>query len=111
DIPVIAFSGKIDLNEKELKDIGFSAILRKPLHLRNLLVVVYDLLKIKFDNEAYILTKNTNEPTDINESVGYDLQELYTLLDNDKDAVKKIIESFIENAIDRKSTRLNSSHV
>lgn len=99
DTPVIAFSGKIDLNEKELKDIGFSATLRKPLHLKSLLVVVYDLLKIKFDNESYILTKNTNEPTDVNESVGYNVQELYTLLDNDKDAVKKIIESFIENAM------------
>lgn len=99
DIPVIAFSGKIDLNEKELKEIGFSAILRKPLHLRNLLVVVYDLLKIKFDNEAYVLQKNTIEPAEMNESDGYNLQELYTLLDNDQEAVKKIIEAFIENAM------------
>src|SRR5690606_16325499 len=74
-----------------------SAILRKPLHLRNLVVVVYDLLKIKFDNETYILQKNTIEPTEMNESDGYNLQESYTLLDNDQEAVKKIIEAFIEN--------------
>ena len=35
----------------------------------------------------------------MNESDGYNLQELYTLLDNDQEAVKKIIEAFIENAM------------
>lgn len=92
ETPVIAFSGKIDLNERELLEIGFNAILRKPLHLRNLLLMIYKQLKIEFNDDIEIIK------TEFSNNEEYNISELLTLLENDKEAVKNILNTFIDSA-------------
>lgn len=102
DTPVIAFSGKIDLNEKELKEMGFNAILRKPLNLKKLLLIIYRQLKIEYKLDLPLISVEHEEVKENIEEIvpssEYQLTALYELLDGDKEAIKNILQVFLENA-------------
>src|SRR5690554_1294002 len=92
--PVIALTGKIDYDEVEYRNLGFNLYMKKPLNINTLYNTIYKLLRIK--------PKDTRPVSkEIAASLKYphfNLTELYTLLDNDEEAVKEILKSFIENA-------------
>lgn len=93
--PVIALTGKIDFDDNEYKNLGFSMYLKKPLNINTLYNVIYKLLRVKTPK-----TENTTNEI-MTESLKYphfDLTDLYNLLDNDQDAVNEILVTFIENA-------------
>lgn len=92
--PVIALTGKIDYDETEYQNLGFNLYMKKPLNINTLYNTIYKLLRIK-PKSVHPVSKtvaaNLKYPH-------FDLTELYTLLDNDEEAVKEILKSFIENA-------------
>lgn len=92
--PVIALTGKIDYDETEYQNLGFNLYMKKPLNINTLYNTIYKLLRIKPKNVRPVsktVAANLKYPH-------FDLTELYTLLDNDEEAVKEILKSFIENA-------------
>ncbi|HLW41336.1 MAG TPA: ATP-binding protein [Flavobacterium sp.] len=92
--PVIALTGKIDYDETEYQNLGFNLYMKKPLNINTLYNTIYKLLRIKPKNVGPVsktVAANLKYPH-------FDLTELYTLLDNDEEAVKEILKSFIENA-------------
>lgn len=93
--PVIAFSGKLDLNEENLKEIGFNAILRKPLNLQKLLSTIYQQLKIEYNIEKPLLEIEPNN-NDLNEKE-YSLHSLEEMFEGDQESIKNILTIFLEN--------------
>lgn len=90
--PVIALTGKIDFDEQEYKKLGFNLYMRKPLNINNLYNVIYKLLRIKNRKMIKEIVSVKNNP-----SIYFDLSDLKNLLDNDKEAMKQIIDAFITN--------------
>lgn len=93
--PVIAFSGKLDLNEENLKELGFNAILRKPLNLQKLLITIYQQLKIEYNIEKPLLEIESNN-NDLNEKE-YSLHSLEEMFEGDQESIKNILTIFLEN--------------
>lgn len=92
--PVIALTGKMDLDEAEYRKLGFSYYIKKPINIDTLYNIIYKMLRIK--PKENISTNKANNEFDTNED--FDLSELLNLLDNDQVAVKEIIDAFIINA-------------
>ena len=94
NVPVIAFSGKIDLNESHLKEIGFNAILRKPINLKKLLITINQQLQIQYNIDQPIVKQSKNKK---NESKDYSLVDLEEMFDGDREAITNILSIFLEN--------------
>lgn len=92
DTPVIALTGKIDFDEHEYKKLGFNHYMQKPLNINTLYNTIYKILRIKAKQP-----QNSTEDDMKLKYDAYDLTELFTLLENDKQAVKLIIDSFLES--------------
>ena len=92
--PVIALTGKMDLDEAEYRKLGFSYYIKKPINIDTLYNIIYKMLRIK--PKENISRNKANNEFDTNED--FDLSELLNLLDNDQVAVKEIIDAFIINA-------------
>ena len=92
--PVIALTGKMDLDEAEYRKLGFSYYIKKPINIDTLYNIIYKMLRIK--PKENISTNKAYNEFDTNED--FDLSELLNLLDNDQVAVKEIIDAFIINA-------------
>src|SRR5690606_8203300 len=67
---------------------------KKPLNINTLYNTIYKLLRIKPKNVPPV-SKTVAANL---KYLHFDLTELYTLLDNDEEAVNEILKSFIENA-------------
>ncbi|GEP50244.1 hybrid sensor histidine kinase/response regulator [Flavobacterium noncentrifugens] len=89
-IPVVALSGKRDLNPEDFTSKGFTAFHPKPLQLDELLL----LIKAIFKNEKFTNTKIRKS-----ENTGklFDLKTLNQFTQNDPHALKMIVENFIES--------------
>ena len=89
-IPVVALSGKRDLNPEDFTSKGFTAFHPKPLQLDELLL----LIKAIFKNEKFSNTKIRQ-----NENTGklFDLKTLNQFTQNDPHALKMIVQNFIES--------------
>jgi len=89
-IPVVALSGKRDLNPEDFTSKGFTAFHPKPLQLEELLL----LIKAIFKNEKIV-----NAEIRKSESNGklFDLRTLNQFTQNDPHALKMIVENFIES--------------
>jgi len=93
--PVIALTGKIDFDEHEYQKLGFNLYMQKPLNINNMYNVIYKMLRIK--PKKNIVSKPENTPSRYKGTYS-DLTDLFELLENDKSAIKQIIESFVANA-------------
>lgn len=90
-IPVVALSGKRDLNTEDFTNEGFTAFHPKPLQLDELLL----LIKAIFKSETF--TNPTHRKTESNGKL-FDLKTLNQFTQNDPHALKLIINNFIESA-------------
>ena len=96
DTPVIALTGKIDFDEHEYKKLGFNHYMRKPLNINTLYNTIYKILRIK--TKETVIASTQNIPTMKLIYNDFDLTDLFNLLENDKDAVKLIVESFFTSS-------------
>lgn len=96
DTPVIALTGKIDFDEHEYKKLGFNHYMRKPLNINTLYNTIYKILRIKTKETVTVPTQNI--PTMKLIYNDFDLTDLFNLLENDKEAVKLIVESFFTSS-------------
>lgn len=96
DTPVIALTGKIDFDEHEYKKLGFNHYMRKPLNINTLYNTIYKILRIK--TKETVMSSNKNIPTMKLIYNDFDLTDLFNLLENDKEAVKLIVESFFTSS-------------
>jgi len=96
DTPVIALTGKIDFDEHEYKKLGFNHYMRKPLNINTLYNTIYKILRIKTKETVTVPTQNI--PTMKLIYHDFDLTDLFNLLENDKEAVKLIVESFFTSS-------------
>jgi len=96
DTPVIALTGKIDFDEHEYKKLGFNHYMRKPLNINTLYNTIYKILRIKTKEPVTASTQNI--PTMKLIYNDFDLTDLFNLLENDKEAVKLIVESFFTSS-------------
>ncbi|MBA5792389.1 MULTISPECIES: ATP-binding protein [unclassified Flavobacterium] len=92
--PVIALTGKIDFDENEYKKLGFSFYMKKPLNINTLYNTIYKMLRIK--SKPTVTAKPNTTKMQYKTNL-FDLTELATLLEDDKEAMKQIIDSFIDN--------------
>ena len=96
DTPVIALTGKIDFDENEYKKLGFNHYMKKPLNINTLYNTIYKILRIKTKEPA--IASSQNIPTMKLNYDDFDLTDLFNLLENDKEAVKLIVESFFTSS-------------
>ena len=89
-IPVIALSGKRDLNPEDFTSKGFTAFHPKPLQLEELLL----LIKAIFKKEKISSTEIRKSE---NSGKLFDLKTLNQFTQNDPHALKMIVENFIES--------------
>ncbi len=94
--PVIALTGKIDFDEHEYKKLGFNHYMKKPLNIDTLYNTIYKMLRIKIKENQNTTTPEA--PTMNLKYPDFDLTELFNLLENDKEAVALIVESFFESS-------------
>jgi len=92
-IPVIGLTGNSSYSSTEFDVVGFSAHLLKPYKPCHLLQKITTLLNIKMEDSNQ--QKNNNSSPYKNED--YDLTDLIYFMDDDFDAVKKILNTFYEN--------------
>ena len=99
DIPIIALSGKRDLNPLDFTSAGFTASHNKPLHLNILLLIIAKALKIeaklkeiedKKEKETHILPHSTSKAM-------YNVEDLQKFIGQDLEAIQKILLIFMES--------------
>lgn len=104
--PVIALTGKIDFDEQEYKKLGFSFYMQKPFDIDTLYNIIYKLLRIKTaDSTRTEITKKIDMKLNY---TNFDLTDLFNLLDNDKDAINLILNSFFESSVNDVSALNNA---
>ncbi len=91
-IPVIALSGRKDLNVSDFTDKGFTAYHPKPIEIDKLLVLLSNLFG---DNKEYTENETYEKSNGI-----YNLRSLSQFTNNDHKSLKVIIETFITTAYD-----------
>ncbi len=95
--PVIAFTGKTDLDENEYYKLGFNALLQKPINITKLMKMVHKILQINPLKNAPVLNmEKTDHPKIIGKD--YDLSELLVFTQNDYKATGDILHAFISSA-------------
>ncbi|MFP2995674.1 ATP-binding protein [Spongiivirga sp. MCCC 1A20706] len=90
--PIIALSGRTDLSIDAYINAGFIIKVDKPYKSQFLLEALATVLS----GERFIETKN-NQLAETKNNIIYDLSEIGEFVQGDSDAVKKILEVFIEN--------------
>ena len=94
NIPVIAFTGKIDLDEKEFQKLGFKTVIHKPIEIAKLLFEIHRVLEINFEqNSKKIETKKNYDFED------FSLTQILSFCENDFEAAKNIIKIFIDETL------------
>lgn len=95
-IPVIALSGKRNLNPEDFTSKGFTAFHPKPLKLEELL----QLIKSIFDGEPMNVFVQVSEAKQ--EETLFDLTSLNKFTQNDRDSLKLILDTFISSVAENK---------
>lgn len=93
--PVIALTGRTDLDLSVYKDAGFTTVVKKPYSPKILLETIQHIL----DHEE-IPVSETIENDEDNSSQMYSLETLKDFLGQDDSALKEVLNSFIENTAD-----------
>ena len=91
--PIIALTGREDLDFSVFTEAGFTTVVKKPYSPKVLLETIQHILENK---EVPIVAVNkTNE---ITAAKGYSLETLEHFLGNDAEALKEVLEQFIESS-------------
>lgn len=93
--PVIALTGRTDLDFSIYKDAGFTTVVKKPYSPKILLETIQHIL----DHEE-IPVSEAIENTDENSSEIYSLETLKDFLGQDDSALKEVLHSFVESTIE-----------
>ena len=97
DIPVIAFTGKTDLDENEYYQIGFQAVISKPIQMRKLISCIHQVLEINMVPNSEPTPKSTGQvPSLFVES--FDLSDLLTFTENDWEVTLDILRAFTQSS-------------
>jgi len=93
-IPVIALSGRTDIEKNVYKKLGFNNKLLKPYKPNELKENIAQLLELQY--------KESEAPEEIQndklKSENYDLSDIYEFSGHDNDAMQTIIQAFLEGA-------------
>ena len=92
DLCIVALSADSGRTEKEYLDAGFSAFLSKPFTSGQLTALITHLTGISLSGPA--TTSSSNPAQDI-ERRGYSLKHILQFVDNDREALQKILDSFV----------------
>ncbi len=95
DQPIIALTGRTDLDFSVYKDAGFTTVIKKPYSPKVLLETIQHILE---DNTLPAFEINKTENSDSLQL--YSLETLKEFLGNDDDALKDVIVSFVESTDD-----------
>lgn len=90
NLPIIAVTGRNDLDLKNYREAGFSTVIKKPFSPKTLLSTIQAIFnhqEIPFQEEEKTL-KKTNEL--------FAIDSLQSFLGNDNEAVKSVLTSFVE---------------
>lgn len=91
-LPVIAITGQRQWEKEYYKNKGFAALLYKPYTSEELISVLNQVLHTPIEiNQKQILKKEENTTEE------YNLSVLKTMLDNDQEAIRDVLYSYIEN--------------
>lgn len=93
--PVIALTGRTDLDLSVYKNAGFTTVVKKPYSPKILLETIQHILDHKEVPDTEIAESNETESSQI-----YSLDTLRDFLGFDEDALKEVIRSFIESSIE-----------
>ncbi|MBF7091145.1 response regulator [Flavobacterium sp. ALJ2] len=88
--PIIALTGRDDLDFKVYIDAGFTTVVKKPYSPKTLLKTVVSL----FDS-SYKIEPEDSEINNLNLEKGYSLDSLKSFLTNDKEALQEVLKTFI----------------
>ncbi|MHC5310222.1 ATP-binding protein [Myroides sp. LJL116] len=97
DIPIIALSGKRDLNPLDFTSAGFTASHNKPLHLNILLLIIAKALKIEAQLQEIEDKKETQILPNSTSSTMYSVEDLQKFIGQDLEAIQKILLIFMES--------------
>jgi signal transduction histidine kinase/DNA-binding response OmpR family regulator len=90
ELPIIAVTGRSDLDIKNYQEAGFSTVIKKPFSPKTLLSTIQAIFnhqEIPFQEEEKTLKKSTEL---------FALDSLQSFLSNDNEAVKSVLTSFVE---------------
>jgi signal transduction histidine kinase/CheY-like chemotaxis protein len=90
--PVVALTGRTDLDFSVYTKAGFTTVIKKPYSPKMLLETVYNILENKEISDYEIKPIEESVPTQL-----YSLETLKEFLGNDNDALRDVINSFIES--------------
>ncbi|MBN8565421.1 MAG: response regulator [Flavobacteriales bacterium] len=91
-LPIIAITGQRQWEKEYYKNKGFAALLYKPYTSEELISVLNQVLHTPIEiNQKQILKKEENTTEE------YNLSVLKTMLDNDQEAIRDVLYSYIEN--------------
>ncbi|MBO9582643.1 MAG: response regulator [Flavobacterium sp.] len=93
--PVIALTGRTDLDLSVYKNAGFTTVIKKPYSPKILLETIQHIL----DHEEVPATESV-ENSNKNDSQIYSLETLKDFLGQDESALKEVLKSFIETTIE-----------
>ena len=93
--PVIALTGRTDLDLSVYKNAGFTTVIKKPYSPKILLETIQHIL----DHEEIPITESTENANE-NASQIYSLETLKDFLGQDESALKEVLKSFIETSIE-----------
>lgn len=93
--PVIALTGRTDLDISVYKNAGFTTVIKKPYSPKILLETIQHIL----DHEEIPITESTENANE-NASQIYSLETLKDFLGQDESALKEVLKSFIETSIE-----------
>ena len=93
--PVIAVTGRNNIDLEHYKNSGFTTVIRKPYTPKTLLATIKAILD---NSEIPDVLPAMNHPKKTSKK--YTLKPLKSFLSDDKEALKEILESFITNTIE-----------
>ena len=91
--PVIALTGRTDLDASVYAEAGFTTVLQKPYSPKKLLETIH--LILEHDTLPYA---DINKEEEANTSKLYSLETLKDFLGNDEQELKEVLKSFIQNS-------------
>lgn len=91
--PVIALTGRTDLDFSVYTEAGFTTVIKKPYSPKVLLETIYQILKNE-EIQPYEIKEFENKES----SKLYSLVTLNEFLGNDNEALKEVLKSFIESS-------------
>ena len=93
DIPVIALSGRTDVDKKLYLEKGFKGSLTKPYRSNELVQLIAKILDLKTISEEKKVPSNPKNE----QKESYDLSEVKTFTQNDEKSLNGILQAFIDS--------------